>query len=158
MSFTAILIDIDDFVTVLSVIYDCFSHTLTVNIRSIISLLTKIIVIDRVNLRCGQTDVYIKPECVCSFYNVYEATLYHGYSSCPPGNVADLVTKLKCMLHTSLLNEFHYFVWISTHIYFLFYVFHARNALKFTWADFSDQLLKRYTNKCWKSTLKFFFV
>ena len=108
-SFSAILIDIDDFVTVLSVIYNCFSHTLTVNIRSIISLLTKIIFIDRGNLRCGLTDVYIKPECVCSFYNVYEATLYHGYSSCPTGNVADLVTKLKCMLHTSLLNEFHYF-------------------------------------------------
>ncbi|XP_078336793.1 uncharacterized protein LOC111137621 [Crassostrea virginica] len=48
------------------------------------------------NLRCGQTDVYIKPECVCSFYNVYEATLYHGYSSCPTGNATDLVTKLKC--------------------------------------------------------------
>ncbi|XP_078336791.1 uncharacterized protein LOC111136025 [Crassostrea virginica] len=51
---------------------------------------------DKGNLRCGQTDVYIKPECVCSFYNVYEATLYHGYSSCPPGSATDLVTKLKC--------------------------------------------------------------
>ncbi|XP_078336796.1 uncharacterized protein LOC111138294 [Crassostrea virginica] len=47
------------------------------------------------NLRCDGTDVYIKPECVCSFHNVYEA-VYHGYSSCPPGNAADLVTQLKC--------------------------------------------------------------
>nr|XP_022286208.1 uncharacterized protein LOC111099126 [Crassostrea virginica] len=50
---------------------------------------------DKRNLRCGQTDVYIKPECVCSFHNVYEA-VYHGYSSCPPGSETDLVTKLKC--------------------------------------------------------------
>nr|XP_022344868.1 uncharacterized protein LOC111137621 [Crassostrea virginica] len=48
------------------------------------------------SLRCGQTNVYIKPECVCSFYNVYEATLYHEYSSCPPGSETDLVTKLTC--------------------------------------------------------------
>ena len=47
-------------------------------------------------LRCGQTDVYIKPECVCSFYNVYEATLFHKYSSCPDGAESDIVTQLKC--------------------------------------------------------------
>ena len=52
--------------------------------------------IDQGKLRCGQTDVYIKPGCVCSFYNVYEASLYHGYSSCPPGNATDSVIKLKC--------------------------------------------------------------
>nr|XP_022306762.1 uncharacterized protein LOC111113083 [Crassostrea virginica] len=46
-------------------------------------------------LRCGQTDVYIKPECVCSFYNVYEAK-YHGYSSCPDGAGSDIITQLKC--------------------------------------------------------------
>lgn len=47
-------------------------------------------------LRCGASNVYIKPECVCSFYNVYEATLYHQYSSCPHGEESDVVTKLKC--------------------------------------------------------------
>nr|XP_022337974.1 uncharacterized protein LOC111133669 isoform X2 [Crassostrea virginica] len=47
-------------------------------------------------LRCGWTDVYLKPECVCSFYNVYEASLYHGYSSCPEGSGSDIVTQLKC--------------------------------------------------------------
>nr|XP_022345953.1 uncharacterized protein LOC111138331 [Crassostrea virginica] len=52
--------------------------------------------IDQSLLRCGQTDVYIKPECVCTFYNVYEATLYHGYSSCPGGSGPDIVTQLKC--------------------------------------------------------------
>ncbi|XP_078339149.1 uncharacterized protein LOC144627105 isoform X2 [Crassostrea virginica] len=46
-------------------------------------------------LRCGQTDVYIKPECVCSFYNVYEA-VYHAYSSCPDGAHSDVVTQLNC--------------------------------------------------------------
>nr|XP_022342300.1 uncharacterized protein LOC111136025 [Crassostrea virginica]XP_022342301.1 uncharacterized protein LOC111136025 [Crassostrea virginica] len=50
---------------------------------------------DNGNLRCGQTDVYIKPECVCSFHRVYEA-VYHEYSFCPPGSATDLVTKLKC--------------------------------------------------------------
>nr|XP_022303736.1 uncharacterized protein LOC111111200 [Crassostrea virginica] len=51
---------------------------------------------DHKKLRCGQTDVYIKPECVCSFYNVYEATLYHGHSFCPDGAASDKVTQLKC--------------------------------------------------------------
>ncbi|XP_052712563.1 uncharacterized protein LOC128186734 [Crassostrea angulata] len=46
-------------------------------------------------LRCGASNVYIKPECVCSFYNVYEAK-YHTYSSCPDGEKSDDVTKLKC--------------------------------------------------------------
>lgn len=47
-------------------------------------------------LRCGKSDVYIKPECVCSFYNVYEASIYHTYSSCPHGEQSDVVTQLKC--------------------------------------------------------------
>ncbi|XP_078329324.1 uncharacterized protein LOC111115793 isoform X2 [Crassostrea virginica] len=51
---------------------------------------------DQDMLRCGQTNVYIKPECVCSFYNVYEATLYHKYSSCPDAAASDIVTQLKC--------------------------------------------------------------
>lgn len=48
-------------------------------------------------LRCGMSDVYIKPECVCTFHNVYEATLYHQYSSCPHGEGSDVVTQLKCL-------------------------------------------------------------
>lgn len=51
---------------------------------------------ERGMLRCGSSDVYIKPECICSFYNVYEATLYHPYSSCPDGENSDVVTQLKC--------------------------------------------------------------
>nr|XP_022310248.1 uncharacterized protein LOC111115708 [Crassostrea virginica] len=51
---------------------------------------------DQDMLRCGQTDVYIKPECVCSFFHVYEATLYHRHSFCPDGAASDIVTKLKC--------------------------------------------------------------
>ncbi|XP_052717999.1 uncharacterized protein LOC128190127 isoform X3 [Crassostrea angulata] len=47
-------------------------------------------------LRCGNSDLFIKPECVCSFYNVYEATLYHKYSSCPRGEGSDVITQLKC--------------------------------------------------------------
>lgn len=46
-------------------------------------------------LKCGQTNVYLKPECVCSFYNVFEA-IYHGFSSCPERDNADIVTQLKC--------------------------------------------------------------
>lgn len=46
-------------------------------------------------LRCGTSDVYVRPECVCSFYNVYEAK-YHNFSSCPQGEKSDDVTKLKC--------------------------------------------------------------
>lgn len=47
-------------------------------------------------LRCGRSDVYIKPECVCSFHHVYEASMYHQYSSCPYGEESDDVTQLKC--------------------------------------------------------------
>nr|XP_034336854.1 uncharacterized protein LOC117692579 isoform X2 [Crassostrea gigas] len=47
-------------------------------------------------LRCGRSHVYIKPECICSFYNVYEASMYHQYSSCPHGEESDVVTQLKC--------------------------------------------------------------
>lgn len=46
-------------------------------------------------LRCGESDVYIKPKCVCSFHHVYEA-IYHEYSSCPHGEESDVVTQLKC--------------------------------------------------------------
>lgn len=46
-------------------------------------------------LRCGTSNVYIKPECVCSFHNVYEAK-YHNHTSCPHGEKSDDVTKLKC--------------------------------------------------------------
>lgn len=46
-------------------------------------------------LRCGNSGVYIKPECVCSFHNVYQA-VYHQYSSCPQGRGSDVVTQLKC--------------------------------------------------------------
>lgn len=46
-------------------------------------------------LRCGASNVYIKPECVCTFHNVYEAK-YHQYSSCPHGEESDVVTQLKC--------------------------------------------------------------
>lgn len=46
-------------------------------------------------LRCGKSAVYIKPECVCSFHNVYEA-VYHQYSSCPHSEKSDVVTQLKC--------------------------------------------------------------
>ena len=49
-------------------------------------------------LRCGHSNKYIKPECVCSFHNVYEATLYHAYSSCPEGTESDMVTQLKCKI------------------------------------------------------------
>eukprot|EP00105_Crassostrea_gigas_P012775 XP_011428880.1 PREDICTED: uncharacterized protein LOC105329359 [Crassostrea gigas] len=47
-------------------------------------------------LRCGKSEVYIKQECVCSFHNVYEASKYHSYSSCPHGEKSDVVTQLKC--------------------------------------------------------------
>lgn len=54
------------------------------------------IIVDQDMLRCGQRDVYIKPECVCSFFHVYEATWYHGHSFCPHGAASDIVTQLKC--------------------------------------------------------------
>lgn len=64
-------------------------------------------------LRCGESYTYIKPECVCSFYNVYEATFYHSYSSCPEGTKSDMVTQLKCKLSMFYRNEYkekcHYF-------------------------------------------------
>lgn len=47
-------------------------------------------------LRCGQTKVFVKRECVCTFHNVIEATRYHSYSSCPSGEESDMVTQLKC--------------------------------------------------------------
>lgn len=47
-------------------------------------------------LRCSKSGVYIKPECVCSFHNVYEASKYHHYSSCPQGDKSDVVTQLNC--------------------------------------------------------------
>lgn len=47
-------------------------------------------------LRCGQTEVFIKRECVCTFHNVIEATRHHSHSSCPPGEESDKVTQLKC--------------------------------------------------------------
>lgn len=47
-------------------------------------------------LRCGQTKVFVKRECVCTFHNVIEATHYHSYSSCPSGEESDIVTQLKC--------------------------------------------------------------
>lgn len=53
-------------------------------------------------LRCGASGVYIKPECVCTFHNVYEATLYHRYSSCPNEEGSDVVTQLKCTTIISL--------------------------------------------------------
>lgn len=47
-------------------------------------------------LKCGRTHVYVKRECVCTYHNVIEATRYHPYSSCPPGEDSDNVTQLKC--------------------------------------------------------------
>ncbi|XP_078336804.1 uncharacterized protein LOC144626483 isoform X2 [Crassostrea virginica] len=49
---------------------------------------------DKRMLRCGGTDVYLKPKCVCSFHNVFEA-MYHQISSCPEGSGSD-ITQLKC--------------------------------------------------------------
>ena len=57
-------------------------------------------------LKCGNADIYIKPECVCSFYNVFKATLYHGYSSCPDDQRSDIVTQLKCRYKTVIMNNF----------------------------------------------------
>ncbi|XP_062571388.1 uncharacterized protein LOC134233431 [Saccostrea cucullata] len=48
------------------------------------------------SLQCGNTGIYIKPECVCSFYNVYEA-FYHPHSSCPGNVKSDDVTLLTCI-------------------------------------------------------------
>lgn len=52
-------------------------------------------------LRCGQTNIYLKPECVCTFNNVFEAK-NHGYSSCPNGVNSDIVTQLKCRYQSQL--------------------------------------------------------
>ena len=51
--------------------------------------------IDKKMLRCGQTNIHLKPECLCTFHNVFEAK-YHGYSSCPDGANSNIVTQLKC--------------------------------------------------------------
>uniref|UniRef100_K1QRR9 EGF-like domain-containing protein n=1 Tax=Magallana gigas TaxID=29159 RepID=K1QRR9_MAGGI len=51
-------------------------------------------------LRCGTSNMYIKPECVCTFHNVYEA-MYHQFSSCPHGDKSDVVTQLKCHLNNN---------------------------------------------------------
>lgn len=53
--------------------------------------------LDKNMMRCGASNVYIKPECVCSFHNVYEAK-FHKYSFCPQGEEADAITQLKCKL------------------------------------------------------------
>ncbi|XP_062615770.1 uncharacterized protein LOC134277448, partial [Saccostrea cucullata] len=46
-------------------------------------------------LQCGDTDVYIKSECVCTFYNVNEAK-YHDHTACPNGENSDDVKRLTC--------------------------------------------------------------
>lgn len=50
---------------------------------------------DKEMMRCGAPNVYIKPECVCSFHNVNEAK-FHKYSFCPQGEEADDITQLRC--------------------------------------------------------------
>ena len=57
-------------------------------------------------LKCGNADIYIKPDCVCSFYNVFEATLYHGYSSCPDDQRSDIVIQLTCRYKTVIMMNF----------------------------------------------------
>lgn len=59
-------------------------------------------------LKCGNSDIYIKPECVCSFYNVFEATLYHEYSSCPEDQRSDIVTQLNCRYKIVIMNNFSF--------------------------------------------------
>lgn len=68
-----------------------------INDRYLIILLfiQRVTNLDKDMLRCGTTNVFLKPECVCSFYNVFEA-IYHGHSSCPEGAMSDIVTELKC--------------------------------------------------------------
>lgn len=41
-------------------------------------------------MRCGVLDVYIKLECVCIFYNVYEGR-YYEYFFCLYGEELDVV-------------------------------------------------------------------
>ncbi|XP_061162823.1 uncharacterized protein LOC133172034 [Saccostrea echinata] len=48
------------------------------------------------SLQCDNTGVFIKPECVCSFYNVYEGK-YHSHSSCPGNVKSDDVRSLRCV-------------------------------------------------------------
>ena len=64
-------------------------------------------------LRCGEsyTCTYIKPGCVCSFYN--EATFYHSYSSCPEGTKSDMVTQLKCFYRNEYNEKCHYFSFLN---------------------------------------------
>nr|XP_022345010.1 uncharacterized protein LOC111137704 isoform X2 [Crassostrea virginica]XP_022345011.1 uncharacterized protein LOC111137704 isoform X2 [Crassostrea virginica] len=64
--------------------------------KNIINFTAQIKTSTQGKLRCGESNAYIKPECVCSFHNVYEATFYHAFSSCPEGTSSDMVTKLKC--------------------------------------------------------------
>lgn len=51
---------------------------------------------DKDMMRCGASNVYIKPDCVCSFHNVNEAK-FHKYLFCPQGEEADAVMHLKCL-------------------------------------------------------------
>ncbi|XP_062616143.1 uncharacterized protein LOC134277861, partial [Saccostrea cucullata] len=57
-------------------------------------------------LRCGNTSVSIKPECVCSFHNLYEA-MYHDHFSCPGEVKSDNVRLLRCgdCMEYSLQNK-----------------------------------------------------
>lgn len=55
------------------------------------------LLLDKEMMRCGASNVYIKPECVCSFHNVNEAK-FHKYSFCPQGEEADDITQLRCKL------------------------------------------------------------
>ena len=67
-------------------------------------------------LRCGEsyTCTYIKPGCVCSFYN--EATFYHSYSSCPEGTKSDMVTQLKCCYRNEYNEKCHFFSFLISHM------------------------------------------
>ncbi|XP_062597355.1 uncharacterized protein LOC134258781 [Saccostrea cucullata] len=55
-------------------------------------------------LRCGNTGVSIKPECVCSFHNVWEA-MYHDHSSCPGEVKSDNVRLLRSPFTAVHTNE-----------------------------------------------------
>lgn len=46
-------------------------------------------------LQCGNSDVYIKPECVCTFHNVWEA-VHHDHTACPSSEKSDSVMSLNC--------------------------------------------------------------
>lgn len=82
-------------------------------------------------LRCGKSDVYIKPECVCSFHHVYDASKYHSYSSCPQGDELDVVTQLKCdrwfnfikFQNASILNLAY---WVHTYGFHLHFTYNLQ--------------------------------